>query len=278
MTLELAPPRIDGKSKGVRDIIVDVLSKEWPLTARKIHNVVKSRGVDVTYQAVHKAIYKLLGDEILVKAPGGYQLNEEWIKDIREFCENLEKSYNHRSSNLQNMNPQTMIFETQIDMGKFLLDAIDKNLLGNFRELYCNWSFVWSTLPFSKKEYTQLKSILTKKRCCIISSDNRYYTKWHADVWRKNGARVKIGVKDAPKMDYLVYGPFVIQVFWGKEIRDSQEKYLSTIKSHRDINADVLKVMYEDIINQKGEILVTMIKDQKLAEKLGGRVLKNFSR
>jgi hypothetical protein len=65
----------------------------------------------------------------------------------------------------------------------------------------------------------------------------------------------------------------VIQVFWGMEIKDSQEKYLSTIKSAKDIDVNVI---YEDIINQRGEILVTILNDEKLADRLGREVLRHF--
>jgi len=274
MGIELIIPRLNENQMTTKDVIINILAYTWPLTARKIYNqIAKEHGFDVTYQAVHKTLKQLLEREVLIKNGKGYQLNEEWLRSIHRFSETVENYYRNNRSMETPRFPWTLEFETQIDMGKFLLDALDNNLLGDFKEVFCNWSFIWSPLPFSKKEYTQLKSLARKKRVYIVTKDNRFYSRWHAHIWRKLGVRVKTNLKDVPEIDYIVYRPHIIQIFWGKRIRESQSKYMEIIKSAEDLD---INEIYEDILERKGEILVTILRDEKLAKKLSEDIIKHF--
>jgi repressor of nif and glnA expression len=164
MPLELVIPRLSEKDKNTKDLILEILCKEWPLTAKSIYGRVKKCGVDVTYQAVHKTIRNLAEHEVITKTSKGYQLNEEWIKNMHDFSEKLKKSYREHEVTEYSKFPQTVTFETQIDMGKFLLDLLEKNILGDFKDICCNWSFVWSHYPFLKKNTPNLNQYLARKR------------------------------------------------------------------------------------------------------------------
>ena len=71
MTLSVTIPT-PGKGKSVKDCIISILSAEWPLSAKKIYNRIKSGGAEVSYQAVHKALKELSGKGILEKEDKGY--------------------------------------------------------------------------------------------------------------------------------------------------------------------------------------------------------------
>ena len=86
--------------KSTKDLIIDILSYSWPLTTRKIYNLIKRKGLSVTYQAVHKSIKELLDQGIVIKQNKEYQLNIEWIKKRHEFIEKLKYAYIDRKYNL----------------------------------------------------------------------------------------------------------------------------------------------------------------------------------
>jgi len=58
MPISITIPTL-GKPKNVKDAVIAVLTNEWPLTARKIYNKTKNMSLNVSYQAVHKAVSEL---------------------------------------------------------------------------------------------------------------------------------------------------------------------------------------------------------------------------
>jgi predicted transcriptional regulator len=89
MTLHVAIPNL-GKPKTVKDAIILILSKEWPLRAKEIYPRVKKHKLNVSYQAVHKELQWLLKNGILQKEHKSYSLNKIWIGKLKKFVEKLE--------------------------------------------------------------------------------------------------------------------------------------------------------------------------------------------
>lgn len=83
MPVELSIPLL-GKKKTVKDYIISILSSEWPLSSRKIYNILTKRyNVAVSYQAVHKAIKELIDSGIVIRGWKDLQLNLDWIKEVK---------------------------------------------------------------------------------------------------------------------------------------------------------------------------------------------------
>ncbi len=82
----------NGKTKSLKENVILVLSRKWPLTAKRIYNEIKKE-TSVSYQAVHKALKELAGENIIKEQGRQYQLNEAWIEQKRTFFENLFKYY-----------------------------------------------------------------------------------------------------------------------------------------------------------------------------------------
>ena len=78
------------KKRNVRETIISILSREYPLSIKKIFNKVKKEyHLDVTYQAVFKLIKEMIEDSVLEKSDKEYKLNfhmspeaVEWFKTI----------------------------------------------------------------------------------------------------------------------------------------------------------------------------------------------------
>jgi len=50
-----------GKDTRVKDIIIEILSTTYPVSAKKLHaTIIKKHNLGITYQATHKAIQQLL--------------------------------------------------------------------------------------------------------------------------------------------------------------------------------------------------------------------------
>ncbi len=82
------------KKRSVRETIISILSKEFPLNIKKIYNKIKKEyNLGVTYQAVFKLIKEMLEDGILKKNDKEYQLNLEWIKELENELNIIKKNY-----------------------------------------------------------------------------------------------------------------------------------------------------------------------------------------
>jgi len=87
-------PQTRGNEASVKDLIVSVLSKEWPLNTRKIYNrVAKIYAIPCSYQAVHKSIKKLVKAKVLIQDGREYRLNLQWLDQIKIFSEGVRQEY-----------------------------------------------------------------------------------------------------------------------------------------------------------------------------------------
>ena len=84
--------------EGVKELIIKILSSTWPISVKEISSILrKGYNVKVSYQAVHKAVNELLRKKILTKnSQKSYELNTDWIKEVKQFSLKLEQSYLQR--------------------------------------------------------------------------------------------------------------------------------------------------------------------------------------
>lgn len=82
------------KKRNVRESIISVLSREFPLSIRKIYNSVKrDYHLDMTYQAVFKLVKGMVEDGILEKSEKEYKLNVNWIKQLEDELRVIRANY-----------------------------------------------------------------------------------------------------------------------------------------------------------------------------------------
>ncbi len=88
------------RKKPLKNMIIYSLVSEWPLTVRKIYNKTKNNnGIDVTYQAVFKAVKELVDKDVLVERNKKYMLNIGWINMVRDIADMMKKRYLSASGN-----------------------------------------------------------------------------------------------------------------------------------------------------------------------------------
>jgi Fe2+ or Zn2+ uptake regulation protein len=94
MSLEAVVPR-ERDERTTKDIIIHILSKDWPLSARKIYSHVKKnkKGKDISYQAVHKTLKSLVGIGVLERTGRDYRISEEWMNETEKFISVLKDKY-----------------------------------------------------------------------------------------------------------------------------------------------------------------------------------------
>ena len=92
--IEVALPEIIN-SKGVtKKLIVSVLTREWPLSAKQIYaRLNQGHGLGCTYQAVHKQLREMELMRILEKQERGYLISEKWLDSVTIFCQSIKEVY-----------------------------------------------------------------------------------------------------------------------------------------------------------------------------------------
>jgi hypothetical protein len=85
---------LNQKPGNVKNALVQKLSRQWPLTAKQLSNALpREFGLNITYQAVHKALNELEKENVVQKGKTGYQLDERWIHDVLQISQSIAQNY-----------------------------------------------------------------------------------------------------------------------------------------------------------------------------------------
>ena len=135
------------KKRNVRESIIAVLSREFPLSIKKIYNKVKKEyGLDVTYQAVFKLVKEMVDDKVIEKDNSEYKLNMNWIKQLEDEITVIKSKYVGENKKSENS----------------MQDRIN---------------------DFIAKMGPKLKTYLGKDKCCIVTlSGTGYY--YALNTWK----------------------------------------------------------------------------------------------
>ena len=274
-----------GKAMSVKDAIISILVAEQPLSARKIFNKVKKdHALNVTYQAVYKAMAQLAEEGVLSKKELEYSLNTEWIKTISNFVDKVKTAYSAGtqpslfglSEFKQQGDMQTYVFE---NLGK--AEEYRKNLqveLFNFYKgstVYCGQSkHLKSPVIYSEKSINILKTVNNFRiKCFIVVSGDSPIDKWCADFYKKQGVRVKTGIKVADNCDTMVIGEFVTQLYIPEELAKEIEKTYEM----SDISKIDVTQFYQKVFERKIPIKFTILRNSEIAGQLRKQTMAYFN-
>jgi len=97
-------PVLNHRDKSISELVVTMLTEEWPLSTKGIHNRLKRLYArEVSFQATHKAIKKLYFEEILVKYGGYYKLNHDWLRQVGKFSNDVIERYGKHQTMLKDL-------------------------------------------------------------------------------------------------------------------------------------------------------------------------------
>lgn len=269
MVFKLQIPQIGLEGKSTKDLIINILSTEWPQSPKQIYYQIKKMGHSITYQAVHKSMQELLENKIISKQDKEYSLDENYIKQIKDFSIKLESDYKERKTRIFNELEKNktifLNFEKQIEMGFFLFDLLRES---QKEDIYFILSFVWCPLTFSKKEYETLKEICTKNNFYLLSNEDTELNRHFANIWKGYGAKIKLGVDTISLFDLIIYKDMIIQVF----IPDRKGTYKRKDLFQKSIKDIDFSIFYNYILEKKFDVPVLIVKDQELANQLKEKI------
>ena len=258
-----------------KEAIVFLLSVRFPLTAKQLSVLLrKQHGLSVSYQAVHKALTQLVSEGVLKKTKQHYQLSEAWIKKKKSEIGAIEAKYFQKAPSLA-LPQENLVFDSLFEVDKFLIGSfVSIASKMNKKPVLClRWSHFWIPLLLSKKEYAKLVEFAHLVEAYCLSKGNTPIDKWCAVYWKKHGWKHKLGVDVASSADIVVFGDYVIQVFYPAEIRKMLENVYNKTKRVSDLDVDYF---FNKIFEKKTKIPVIVLKNAELAEQLRKQTIKIF--
>jgi len=283
MPVELSIPLL-GKKKTVKDYIISILSSEWPLSSRKIYNILTKRyNVAVSYQAVHKAIKELAASNIVVRNSNELKLNLEWIKEVKGFGERIGEMYENGKNGTPSLDVfnfpedtvQLVRFNSLAEMDKLIYFTLIKEKCADDRgsdKCYNYWRYEYWPFFLMEELIEFCKNIPHIENFHTISRNNTIVEKWVKKYYEKIGIKAKIGLNVA-NFDFTVFGDEFFQIFFPEELNKKLDKLFLNIKSMDDFDLAEMKKIFEE----KHDIYMIFGKNKVIAEQLAKLFLSYFN-
>ena len=248
-----------------KEKIIEILSKEWPLSAKKIYNqLLKDHKLSITYQATHKALKELLESKVLEKRKEGYLLNKEWADKLENFSEKIKDELEQRNENKEIKTIQKLTFNNHLEFLKFHLDFMEE-VVKKDKKLEMVFHYRQAPYPhvLSNEQITKMKRIMPKINWTIIVKKDNPMGKWGAKQWKQMGVNV---IFDPNISDdrMMLLNDYILNVHTSKaSLKAWDDSY-----DVKDVNDFNVNSTIEDISDSKYKTIVTIMKDKELANML----------
>lgn len=241
MNSKLGNVPVMGGSQRVRDLILVILSEEFPLTIKELYNRVTTQGHDVTYQAVHKVVKQLMHDNIVEKKEKGVQLSKNWIHHIKDYAYTVDAIYTkgkqHRLPTTFNRQ-HTLVFD---NYSTFVVWIAENFRDGNFTQgktgpIYGIFHHAPWPLRFNFMDFELLRQMSANcptRGFCVCDMP---FDRWIATHYKLGGVQsFRTGVKIKIEDDYYVTGDSVIRVKYSPETKKFLDKIYAKINDLKDL-------------------------------------------
>ena len=281
MTIDISIPQLNPKQKTAKDAIVSILSQEWPLSTKEIHNRAQRQlSLNISYQAVHKTIKQFEKEGIISKVGREYELNRGWISSTKKSFTNLEKLYN-KDEMVYDIDPNfkgtlrfqfddftlLALFCAETVANRVLVGDGTPTTIGWFRHLYV-------TLRFNFRDFSLLQQVAKNcKNAYAIASCASPLDKWIQKMYLKSGFKsVKIGIGEELFDDCLIiHGDGIIRVVSSPKTKQILDEVYNR---NRNITDLFREVYFRDALKSSMHFEVTITRDPKMAKFLRKQLMK----
>jgi hypothetical protein len=90
---------LNKSNKNLTEIIILILSNEFPLTSKQLHYKINLTHKPASNQAIHKTLKQLTNQTILLKTKNQYSLNTEYLKKTIQHYQQTHSKIIQKQSN-----------------------------------------------------------------------------------------------------------------------------------------------------------------------------------
>lgn len=252
----------DFASNSSKGLVVGVLSEEWPLSTKEIFARVK-KSSKLSYQAVHKTIKSLEGEKVLVKRDGKYLIDSVWVDSVFDFASSLKKNISSGEQVFPLKNE--LVFSTVYEVDQFLA-SFAKTLKPTKEDSFAlHWHHLWIPLFFSNETYKSMKDLIVGANYYCVCPSDTPIDRWCQKFWHNLGVREKIGLKEIPGVDMVIFRDVIIQVFYPPQIKDAIDKVYSSTKDPSKLD---IEDFFKTVFEKKTKIPVLITRNEVVAKEL----------
>ncbi|MFH1752502.1 MAG: hypothetical protein ABH821_06225 [archaeon] len=256
-------------------LIIQMLSKEWPLTAKQIFlRLNKIREKKVSYQAVHKLLIQLAEKKVIEKNNTLFSLNKEWIKKTRNFANQLEVAYKSNTKffdgDVSQGNTKIISFESLLKFDDFLFKILEDK-----RTACCMsyWEHLRWPMHYARQACDYFKQFEHLKNFYMLCSNNTALDKWCASTYRNLGCKIKTNVKIINHSDFLAFDDYFIQITYDKEFRNEINNFYKEAKSFSKFK---ITKFIDRVLEKQFDIRVLVTIDEKITNRVIDFVKSQF--
>lgn len=177
--------------KEVRNFVINVLSREHPLSAKQIFYDCRKEGASFTYQAVHKTLGQLCQENVLQKKGAKYSISGKWLKETKSFVEEVETAYSSgKRPSLSGLKPNSSFsFESNeawVSPFYWALDEMSKYMKARNtnKTSVIVMSGAWPVWVAGRKEYEQVRTYAKQTNLKIVCSTDTWMDKLILTFWK----------------------------------------------------------------------------------------------
>ncbi len=277
MSFNIVVPELMGRPKNTKDIVITLLTYEWPLTLKQIYNSIKKQySYSLTYQAVYKAVKELCEKKSLIEKNKKYEINIDWIKKLQSFTDIVETNYYAKEKlhsiagikeSKSNQDMTILNFETIFDAEKYLYYLMKTELFKTKNKEVCyQVTHEWKPIFYLRAEYNYYTRLIGKgHKIYFVSSGSSYLEGLSKNFYESIGVHFKISEFNQVQ-DNIAFNDFFIQTFIPDELKKEMKLNLK--------NKDVLKLL--KTLNKHSSIKMIINKDKHLADEFKKQIVSQF--
>lgn len=275
-----------GKKLNTKDMILSLLSQEYPLTAKQISQRIRKQfGSNITFPGVYKAINQLIDDEVLTKEGTNVKIHNTWIKQTKAWIDKLQKKYLETGERGEQIyigeDVQVYYMDNLIDLDKFWIKILEEWFEDPDIEddsLTQLSGHAWYVLGQLENEEECLRTIKKHKlRFYTVVNSDTFLDKWSGKYYTdKNFFYTTKKQSDIKYHNhyYIIYGEYVMEAVYPEKLAKDLDQIYSTVKKIDDL--DLVKVI--EILKRKEKLKITVMKNKPLAKQLRKELLSHWEK
>jgi hypothetical protein len=270
-----------------RGMIIEILTEEFPLSAKKIYNQIKKTGRSVTYHAVYDRISEMVKEGVLVKRDFGYHISSKWIEKVSDVINKINIQYAKKLETGPLAHAESighvkhLTFKSLKSYHKFLLgfkkkfteETVKK---GDNKICWITDHSWWTILHMG--DYADLFRNMKKTGTnhYMLIRGNTPIDKSVGKFLRDSGLKnTKIGFKDGEKTIIGIYGDTMIYLLYPQGFLKAVDALFNSAK---DIKGLDLNKFFKSIEDKKMRFQALIITDNALVQSKKKYIVKNASK
>lgn len=283
MAFEFTSERYGKITKTLPDLIIIILSKEFPLSMGEINKKLKNEfKIGLTFHAIRKSILLLQERKILEKKDNLFLINKKYIIEEKKIIDHMLSNYLTSEKISKKIlgkeitkDYESYEFEDLIQLDKFWGEIVldwARNLKGGDEKIFCfQGPFCWYPFGHLGTESEFLRELEENKiKSFYLITKNSKMDKLAKPFYESFKINYKIKEKEN-KIAMGVFGEYVIQFEYPKEIYSGLDN-LSKNTKVKEINLSDLSKS----LKKEAKIKLTLTKNKLISETLRKQITSEF--